>query len=220
MSHHDDRVIFFQFGDQFLDLHGRDRVQRRTGFVHQQHFRLHRQQPGDAQALLLPAGQRHRRRLQPVLDLVPERRADEAPFHQFVENRLVFLAMDAWPVGDIVVDRHGKRIGALEHHAHPLAQMHHVHVGREDVFTIEQNLALDADAFDQVVHPVQSLQKRGLAAAGRADQGQHAVLRHVDRYFVQRQVLAVKEFQLAHLNFVFHRDFLPVDGLPRYSASY
>ena len=35
-------------------------------------------------------------------------------------------AVDARPVGDILVDRLGERIGLLEHHADAGAQLHHV----------------------------------------------------------------------------------------------
>ena len=46
-----------QFVDQFLDLRRGDRVERRAGFVHQQHLGRGRDGAGDAQALLLAARQ-------------------------------------------------------------------------------------------------------------------------------------------------------------------
>jgi hypothetical protein len=46
-----------EFVDQFLDLAGRDRVQRRAGLVEQQHLGLDGDAARDAQALLLTAGQ-------------------------------------------------------------------------------------------------------------------------------------------------------------------
>src|SRR5215470_18103508 len=44
--------------DELADLRGRDGIERRGRLVHQQHLRLHRQGPGNAEALLLPTGER------------------------------------------------------------------------------------------------------------------------------------------------------------------
>ena len=54
----DDGVAAAQLVDQFLDPRGGDRVERRAGLVHQDHFGIDRDGAGDAQALLLAAGQR------------------------------------------------------------------------------------------------------------------------------------------------------------------
>ena len=48
--------------------------------VQQDHFGPHGDGAGDAQALLLAAGQAHGRRVQPVLHLVPQCAAGERPF--------------------------------------------------------------------------------------------------------------------------------------------
>ena len=53
-----DGVVGRQFLDQFLDLGGGDRIQRRAGLVQQDHFGPRRHAAGDAQALLLAARQR------------------------------------------------------------------------------------------------------------------------------------------------------------------
>ena len=53
----DDRVLLLERLDQVLDRQRRDRVQRRARLVHQQHLRLDGDRPGDAQPLLLAAGQ-------------------------------------------------------------------------------------------------------------------------------------------------------------------
>ena len=72
MRHDADSVLLAQFIDQLLDLGGRDRIERRAGLVHQDHVGLDRDRAGDAQALLLPAGQARAGALQAVLDLLPE----------------------------------------------------------------------------------------------------------------------------------------------------
>src|SRR3546814_12179711 len=53
-----DRVIGLELIDQLFDLGGRDRIERRSRFVQQQHVRAHGDRTGDAQALLLSTGQR------------------------------------------------------------------------------------------------------------------------------------------------------------------
>ena len=50
-----DGIAPAQFVDQLLDLGGGDRVKRRTGLVHQDHFRIDRDGARYAQTLLLPA---------------------------------------------------------------------------------------------------------------------------------------------------------------------
>src|SRR4051794_39111276 len=72
VGHDHDRVVGLELVDQVLDRGGGDRVERRARLVHQQHLRLDRDGPGDAQALLLTAGEAHARLAEPVLDLVPQ----------------------------------------------------------------------------------------------------------------------------------------------------
>ena len=94
------------------------------------------------------------------------------------------LAAHAQAVGHVLVDRFGKRVGLLEHHADA-----HAHLDRVDlrvqqigVVGIQPDLALVAVARVEVVHAVEAAQVGRLAAAGRADQGRHLLLvqRHVD----------------------------------------
>jgi hypothetical protein len=53
MGDDDDGVSALQLADQFLDLGGRDRVERGTGFVHQDDFGVDRDGARNAQPLLL-----------------------------------------------------------------------------------------------------------------------------------------------------------------------
>src|ERR1700749_2247122 len=53
----DDRVAALQLADQILDRQRRHRVEGRAGLVHQQHLRLDRDRAGDAEPLLLTAGE-------------------------------------------------------------------------------------------------------------------------------------------------------------------
>ena len=77
-----------QFVDQFLDLGGRDRIERRAGLVEQDDFRLDRDGARDAQALLLAAGQAEAAGIELVLHLVPERGAAQRRLDASVELAL------------------------------------------------------------------------------------------------------------------------------------
>src|SRR2546423_952058 len=82
---HDKRVVALQANQQRLDARGREWVERRAGLVEQQNFWLHRQGSGDAQPLLLSAGQACAWLVEPVLYFVPQRRSAEALLHALVE---------------------------------------------------------------------------------------------------------------------------------------
>src|ERR1700730_500773 len=73
------RVVLRQFLDQFLDLGGRDRIQRRTGRGEQDRLGPPRHGAGDAEPLLLTAGQAEAAGIELVLDLVPQRTAAQRP---------------------------------------------------------------------------------------------------------------------------------------------
>jgi hypothetical protein len=66
------RTISACFADQLLDHHRRLRIQGRARLVHQHHLGLDRQRAGDAQPLLLAAGETQRRAVEVVGDLVPQ----------------------------------------------------------------------------------------------------------------------------------------------------
>ena len=102
-----DREALLQLADQVLDGEGGDRVERRAGLVHQQHLRLDRDGAGDAQPLLLAAGQARAGLVQPVLDLVPEVGALERLLDDGVELALLADAVELQAGRHVVVDRHG-----------------------------------------------------------------------------------------------------------------
>ena len=57
---------------QLLDALRAGRIERGGGLVEQQNFGLRRDRARDAEALLLPAGEGERARVQAVLDFVPQ----------------------------------------------------------------------------------------------------------------------------------------------------
>jgi hypothetical protein len=162
----DDRHVLPKLVDQPLDLQRRDRVERRAWLVHEDHGRIRGERPGDAQTLLLAARQGEARLLpEVVLHLVPERRLLQRRLDDLVELRLVLDPVAARPVGDVLEHRHRERVRLLEDEPDPLPDLHRLGVGRHDVLAVEQDLALDVGARDQVVHPVEAAQDRALAAA-------------------------------------------------------
>src|SRR3954462_11292578 len=65
----DDRVVLLELEDELIDRQRRDRVERGRGLVHQQDLRPDGVRAGDAEALLLAAGQARPRLAEAVLDL-------------------------------------------------------------------------------------------------------------------------------------------------------
>ena len=151
--------------------------------VHQDDVGLDGERAGDAEPLRLPAGQAQARLVQPVLHLVPQRGLAQRALDDLVQLVLVADAVDARPVGHVVVDRLGERVRLLEDHADAPA-----HGDRRDARAVERGAAVVHVTFDagpgyQVVQPVQRAQHRRLAASGRADERGDLVLvdgqRHV-----------------------------------------
>ena len=192
----DHGVVLFQLAHELLHLHGRTGVQGAGGFVHQQHFGLNSQGAGDAKALLLAAGKAQRALFQAVLHFVPEGRTPQRAFHQLIQLGFIAHAVELGAVGDVIVDAHGEGVCLLEHHAHPAAQAGELHLLGKDVLPFEPDVALDADAGDQIVHAVEGLQKGGFAAAGRADEGGDLLFAHVQGDVLQGLEIAVPEVQV------------------------
>ncbi len=79
--------------DQFLDRLGGHRVERRGRLVKQQHIRTDRQRPGQAEQLLLSAGQPERRVLEPVAHRVPQADLGQPLLGDLLQARA------CWPAG-------------------------------------------------------------------------------------------------------------------------
>src|SRR5579883_2411258 len=145
VRHDDDRERLPQRTRELLDLQGRDRVERGRGFIHQQHFRLDGEGPGDAEPLLLAPGQASPRLTERILHLVPEGGLPETPFGYVHEPPPITHAGEPQPCHDVVVDRHrGKRVGPLKHHPDPAPYRHGVHRGPVDVLAVEKHAARHA----------------------------------------------------------------------------
>ena len=153
-------------------------VERGAGLVHEQHFRRDRDGAGDAEALLLTAGKRETALLQIVLDLIPEGRAAQRRFHQFILVGLI--AVDTRAKEDVVADRARERVRFLEDHADAPPHLNRVHRIRVDVRAFQQHAALSTHAADEFIHAVDPTQQRALAAAGGTDDGRDLLARKPD----------------------------------------
>ena len=168
----DDRVVGLQLVDQLLDLGGRDRIERRARLVEQDDLGLDRHGAGDAQPLLLAAGQAQAAGVELVLHLVPQRGARAARPRRGRRARTSAGSRRAgcrrrccrrWSSGTASASGTPCRCAARSRLRSTL--------GRQDVLAVEQDLALGALVGIEVVHAVEDPQQRGLAAARGADEG-------------------------------------------------
>lgn len=51
--------------------------------------------------------------------------------------------MDSRPIGNVVIDTHGKGVGLLEYHAYFLSQQGGIHLGIVNILIIQENSPID-----------------------------------------------------------------------------
>jgi hypothetical protein len=147
------------------------------GLVHQQQFGLDDDRAGEADALLLAAGELRRETLRERAEThAVERRGDLA------RDLILADAARPQPVGDVVEDRHMRKDGVvLEHHAE-VATMRRLGIDRAAADAHRPGILMQEAGDDA--------QQRGLAAARRSEQRQELALR-------QRQADAIEDGQRA-----------------------
>ena len=116
---------------------------RRTGLVHQDDLRIDGDRPGDAQPLVLPAGKPQRRSCS--RSLTSSQSAERRRLFSTASSSTLAIADagDPQPVGDVLVDRLGKRHRLLKYHADSAAQFNHVQRGVVDFLAVQQDVAGD-----------------------------------------------------------------------------
>ncbi len=140
--------------------------------------------------------------MQTVFHLFPKASFTQAVFHDLVQ--VVFLvgqAMNTRAIGHVVVDRLGKRVRLLEHHADPGAQLHHIQFRIIEILAFQMQVALHPADIDGVVHAVQTAQKGGLATTGRANQRDHFVLADIQTHAMNCLVIGVEHIHIAQAHF-------------------
>src|SRR2546430_12162678 len=158
-----DRADVCQLHEQLFNFGGADGIERGAGFVEEQNFRLDGKSAGDAQALLLAAGEFIGGLVEMILYFVPERGVAQTFFDRFGNGEL--RAVDLQAVGHVLENGLGERIGALEDHANAAAKRGDI-LGK-NVLAVEKDFALEACAADGVVHAIEGPKQGGLEI-GRA----------------------------------------------------
>lgn len=168
-----DRVFPPQLVQEGLDPFGAFGVQGRTGLVHENHPGLERQEPGDAELLLLFERQVGAPAFEPAAQLVPELHVAQGRLGhrvQLVSPKGAPPGVDADSEEHVFVDRNRQRIGPLENHAHGLAELAERNARVVDVLAEHGNLAGRGHVPVTLVDPVEAPQERRLAAPRRADE--------------------------------------------------
>ena len=167
--------------DRLLDDPGGHRVEGRAGLVHEQHVGLDREGPGDAQPLLLTAGERAAR-VEAGLDLFPQARASQTRLHQLLLVTGRLRARELEPGEHVLRDRHRReRVRLLEHHPDLEPRLGHAQLGSVDVDAVEEHLPAQRGAGHQLVHPVQGPEEGRLPTPGRTDERGDLVGPHRER---------------------------------------
>ncbi len=120
--------------------------------------------------------------VQPILDLIPNSATTQGFFNNFIQFGLGSgQPVDARTIGDIVVNGFRKRVWFLKNHAHLGPQLHRIDTFVIDVFTVQQDRALNAANVDRVVHPVDTAKKRRFPTPRRPDERRHGLVldRHI-----------------------------------------
>ena len=174
-----DRVV--EAPHLLLQPRARDRVERAERLVHQQHRRVGGERARQADPLALPA-----RELRRVARAVARARARPARAARRTRSRIRAFGQPSsrGTVRDVVGDRHVREeADLLDHVADPAAEL--------DDGDLADAAPVDADvALVERDEPVHELQRRRLAAAGRADEHAERPGGDLERELVQRGLVA------------------------------
>lgn len=104
---------------------------------------------------------------------------------------------------DVVIDAHGKRIRLLEDHAYSAPQVRYcdIPIG---ILLVKRHQSIDAAPFNKIVHTIERLQERRLAATRGTDERGHLVLWKDERDILERMEIAIMKIQITN----FHLDLL------------
>src|SRR5271157_4593185 len=187
----DDRKVGLEVVHQVLNACRGDGVEGRARLVHENDLGFDGQGPGNAEPLLLAAGELEAGAMELVLDLVPERRAAQRSLDQVIH--VAAVAVDPCSPGNIIVDALGERIGLLENHADAPSQRDRVGARGRDQFTVKPDLPFHPRTGDQVVHAVEAAQERTLAATGGPDDRGDLVAGYVDGDVLEGQCRTIPD---------------------------
>src|SRR5437870_730623 len=103
--------------------------------------------------------------MQSIFNFFPQGGGRQGLLNDLIEIESPFSeAIHPHPVSDVVVNRHRKWIGFLKDHTNPAPEMDDVHSIGIDVPAIELDFALQASAWNEIVHAIQRPEKSRLSA--------------------------------------------------------
>jgi hypothetical protein len=147
--------------DQFLDFSRGDRIERRTGLIHQDHFRLHGERARDAEPLLLTTRKTGAWLVQIVLDFVPKSSHAQRFFQPFIEKFLIAHPIQSQANDDIFANRHGwKRIRFLEDHTNSASNNCGINGFGIKILAMKKDRPIHSRFWHQFVHPIEGPKKR------------------------------------------------------------
>src|SRR5437763_961336 len=91
-------------------------------------------------------------------------------------------AVDLQAERNVLGDRLWEGVGFLEHHADPPANLDWINLVAVQILRSIGNLALHDRACDEIVHPVETTDKRALPATARPDERRDLTLRDLHRH--------------------------------------
>ncbi|MNT67981.1 hypothetical protein D3C72_2061740 [compost metagenome] len=109
--------------------------------------------------MLLTARQAGAALAQLVLDLRPQRGLAQRPLHALFHVALAQVLEELHPEGDVVIDRHRKWRGLLEHHADLGADQGHILLAGEQVLAVQHDLAFRTLLWIEFIHAVEGTQQ-------------------------------------------------------------
>ena len=154
MSYNYNRQVISKLVAKLFNFSGRNRVKRRSRFVHKQNFRIYGKSARNTKSLLLTSAHSQRTFIKPVFNFVPNCRFAQRFFNNFVQVRFFCNSMSFRTISNIIVNAHWKRIRLLKNHSDAFSQQIYI-ATIINASSVKQNISRNFAIFDQIVHPVQ-----------------------------------------------------------------
>ena len=153
MGNHNDRVFVLQCIYQLFNSGRRDWIQCTGCFIHEKYRGFYRQGSGNAQTLLLPAGQPQCRLLKAILKFIPDGCLTKALFYNFIQYLFPGNALQSRTIGYIIINTFWEWIWLLENHTYITTQHQWIHF-LINIYTIQVNASFNMASANQVIHSV------------------------------------------------------------------
>ncbi len=194
-----DGKVISQFVDKVLDFGGGDGIEGGAGFIHEEDVGLEGYGPGDAESLLLPAGECQCALVELGSDFFPEGGLAEGHLDEFAH--VAGVAVDSGAPGDVVEDRFWEGVGFLENHADVPPEVDGISIGGVEVLSSVYGVSVEGDAGHEVVHAIEGTEKGAFATAGRADDGGYLAFVDVHSHFAYGGEVAVVDGEVVDADY-------------------